>query len=73
MMYLVLFQLIILNYYHHHIHQCHPMVDFLVLILIDVGRKIDYDDEMKNIVMENRDLMEYDQDLLEMFDNSFLF
>jgi hypothetical protein len=49
------------------------MVDFLVLILIDVGRKIDYDDEMKNIVMENRDLMEYDQDLLEMFDNSFLF
>jgi len=40
-------------------------------MLIDVGRKIDYDDEMKNIVMENRDLMEDDQDLLEMVDNFF--
>jgi len=41
--------------------------------VVDVGRKIDYDDEMKNIVMESSDLMEDDQDLLEMVDNFFYF
>ena len=46
MMYLVLFQLIKLNYYHHHHSSSfHPMVDLLVLVVVDVGRKIDYDDE----------------------------
>jgi hypothetical protein len=45
----------------------------VVLVVVDVGRKIDYDDEMKNIVMESSDLMEDDQDLLEMVDNFFYF
>jgi hypothetical protein len=45
----------------------------VVVVLVDVGRKIDYDDEMENIVMENRDLMEDDQDLVEMVDNFFKF
>ncbi len=45
----------------------------MVVVLVDVGRKIDYDDEMENIVMENRDLMEDDQDLVEMVDNFFKF
>ncbi len=69
MMYLVLFLLIRLNYYHHHqIHQCLPMMDLMVtVVVVDVERKIDYDDdEMKNI-----DLMENYQDSLEMIDNSF--
>ncbi len=70
MMYLVLFLLIRLNYYHHHhqIHQYLPMMDLMVaVVVVDVERKIDYDDdEMKNI-----DLMENDQDLLKMIDNSF--
>jgi hypothetical protein len=42
-------------------------------MLVDVGRKIDYDDEMKNIVMVNINLIEDDQDLLEMVDNFLYF
>jgi len=45
------------------------MMDLMVavVVVVDVERKIDYDDdEMKNI-----DLMENDQDLLKMIDNSF--
>jgi hypothetical protein len=42
-------------------------------MLVDVGRKIDYDDEMKNIVMVNINLIEDDQDLLEMVDNCLYF
>jgi hypothetical protein len=39
--------------------------------VVDVGRKIDYDDERRNTVMESMDLMGDNQDLLGMIDNSF--
>ncbi len=48
------------------------MMDLVVLVVgVGVARTIDYDDEMKNIGMENRDLVEDDQDLLEMIDNFY--
>ncbi len=40
-------------------------------VVVDVERRMDLDDEMKNIGMRNRKLMEDDQDLLEMVDNRF--
>lgn len=78
MMYLVLFLLIRLNYYHRHHHRHYPMhqflltMDLVVPVVVDVERKIDYDDEMKNIEMENKNLMEDDPDLLEMIDKSLI-
>jgi hypothetical protein len=47
------------------------MVDLVVPLVVDVGRKIDYDDERRNTVMESMDLMGDNQDLLGMIDNSF--
>lgn len=47
------------------------LVELVVVVVVVVGRKIDYDDEMKNNVMGNKDLLNVDQDLLEMVDNSF--
>jgi hypothetical protein len=43
----------------------------VVPLVVDVGRKIDYDDERRNTVMESMDLMGDNQDLLGMIDNSF--
>ena len=44
------------------------MVHLLMVVEVDFGRKIDYDDEMRSIVMLNRDAMENDQDLFDMVD-----
>jgi hypothetical protein len=47
------------------------MEDWVVLLVVDVGRKMDFDDGMKNNGMENRNSMDDVQDLLEMVDNPF--
>jgi hypothetical protein len=47
------------------------MEDWRVAVVVDVGRKMDFDDGMKNIEMLNRNSRADDQDLLEIVGNAF--